>query len=185
MARRNPKPGIVGFTLIELLVVIGIISILAGLIIPLLTTEPGVEVACMNNLRQIGIAAIQYVNDHGSYPWSDDPEPAATFQLLVEAGLIDEPRIFLCPACRQEEADYNDGNFTLRPENVSYAFAAEPVTGAAPSRTSIAADAHWYGEDKQGHRDCIMVLHKSGAVNKVKLKPGDTWENVTEGKLKR
>ncbi len=185
MAKRasNAKSG--GFTLIELLVVMGIISILAGIIISYITSIDPYKVPCINNLRQIGFAALHYSNDHGTYPWSDDPEPAAAFQLLVEHGLIDEPRIFLCPACTQREADYNDGDFTLTPENVSYAYAARPTSAAAPSRTMIAADAHWYGEDEQGHRDSIHVCHKSGAVNEVKLKPGDTWDTVTDGKLNR
>jgi prepilin-type N-terminal cleavage/methylation domain-containing protein len=174
-----------GFTLIELLVVIGIISILAGLIIPLLSIEPGRNCACKNNLRQIGIAIIQYSNDCGRYPWSDDPEPAATFQLLVDAGLIDDPAVFVCSSCLQREAECGDGHFTLEPENVSYACAAEPVAPSAPSRTIIAADAYWYNEHNQGHPNSINVLYKSGAVVELKMKSGDTWESVTKGKLKR
>ena len=174
-----------GFTLIELLVVMGIISILAGLIISYITGIDTTKVPCINNLRQIGLASLTYSNDFGRYPWSDDMEPASVFQLLVEQGLIDEPKIFLCPACTQREADYNDGDFTLTPETVSYAYAAKPVSAAAPSRTIIAADAYWYGEHEQGHRDCIHALHKSGAVNEVKLQPTDRWEDVTERKLNR
>jgi prepilin-type N-terminal cleavage/methylation domain-containing protein len=178
-------PGDGGFTLIELLVVIGIISILAGLIIPFITTEPGRNCACKNNLRQIGLAIIQYSNDYGGYPWSDDPEPAATFQLLVDAGLLDDPGVFVCPSCLQKEAECEDGHFTLEPGNVSYACSAEPVAPSAPSRTMIAADACWGGEHNQGHPRSINVLYRSGSVVELRLKPGDTWEGVTKGKLKR
>jgi prepilin-type N-terminal cleavage/methylation domain-containing protein len=185
MEKHGHLAGSAGFTLIELLVVIGIIGILAGLIIPIIGPEPGRKAACLNNLHQLGLALVEYSNRYGCYPWTDDPEPAAAFQLLVDEGLVDEPQVFLCPSCRQTEADYNDGNFKLAPENVSYAYAAEPVTDAAPSRTIVAADAHWHGEDGQGHKDSINVLYKGGRVVEIKLKPGETWEDVTEGKLNR
>jgi prepilin-type N-terminal cleavage/methylation domain-containing protein len=59
-----------GFTLIELLVVIAIIAILASLMLPAMAgaKERAKMTTCINNLRQIAIAAKLYENDHQRFP---------------------------------------------------------------------------------------------------------------------
>jgi prepilin-type N-terminal cleavage/methylation domain-containing protein/prepilin-type processing-associated H-X9-DG protein len=144
-----------GFTLIELLVVIAIIAILAAMLLPALAAakEKSKRVACVNSLKQIGVAMQMYVGDNNStYPllkWAPSgsvwyPYEMARFTaananslemgwedlgLLYAAGLLPNPAIFYCASNPQNGTDQFNINY-YQNSSYSFPFGGFGVTGA-------------------------------------------------------
>jgi prepilin-type N-terminal cleavage/methylation domain-containing protein/prepilin-type processing-associated H-X9-DG protein len=70
--KHSPPAG--GFTLIELLTVVAVIAILIGLTVPVVThvKQSGWATRSSSNLRQLAVANMAYLSDHGCYAPADD-----------------------------------------------------------------------------------------------------------------
>jgi prepilin-type N-terminal cleavage/methylation domain-containing protein/prepilin-type processing-associated H-X9-DG protein len=106
-----------GFTLIELLVVIAIISILAAILLPVLSSSrrKAQRIECANHLRQINMATVMYCqdnDDHLPFAWYNESNPEINnfYSLLTPVLLAAEfdgysdfdYKVYVCPVRQRE-----------------------------------------------------------------------------------
>ena len=185
------QPSSHAFTLIELLCVITVIAILAGLIMPVIqnTTLRAYDTKCMNNLRQIGMAANAAASDNDNiYPIVEiDLDGNVVADTLgLPAKPIDEalkpygitPETLKCPAdlkgpnyyAQQNPhssymwSPYSEENSPAVPSIISRRRGQMQIP---PSRLQLASDwsqVHFPSDGKLGDGKMIYVLYADGHV---------------------
>ncbi len=108
MANRMKRGDPTGFTLVELLVVIAIIGILVALLLPAIQAarEAARRSQCSNNLKQIGLALLNYEGTHTTLP------PAAIDSNQVSWHVMVLP--FLEQGTLFDRVDFTQGTGTVR-----------------------------------------------------------------------
>ena len=139
MKNFTPKPR--AFTLVELLVVIAIIAILAAILFPVFARarENARRTSCLSNLKQMGLATIQYTQDYDEYlpqrqhgfatsafKWTDELQP-----------YLKSTQVFTCPSDDAATATYQAPGVARTTNNFgSYAWNFLYYAAGAPTPPS-------------------------------------------------
>jgi prepilin-type N-terminal cleavage/methylation domain-containing protein len=148
------------FTLVELLVVIAIIAILIVIIIPTINEgDRSPAVHCMNNLRQVNLGFLMWLNDNWDrLPWQVSVTNNGTLEVIADghayphfqvlSNIVISTSHFVCPTDKIKREATNYAELTDR--NISYFvnlvnWSTNPVPGitvSVPSLTVLAGDRH-------------------------------------------
>ena len=177
-----------GFTLVELLVVIAIIGILVGLLLPAVQSarEAGRRSACLNNLKQLGLAALNHESARRALPhlaggtccwnfsvnWPAGAAASNTNNAGRRSGFIE-----LLPYCEEQVmydniqlGDVNNAPGGPYAYNYFGPWATAPAMLACPSdRVYLRGQAHNY------------ALSMGDAVSIAYPSPGNTIDTAMRG----
>ncbi|BDI30973.1 hypothetical protein CCAX7_30240 [Capsulimonas corticalis] len=188
------KHGISGFTLIELLVVIAIIAILAAILFPVFAQarEKARQIACLSNLRQIGIGLNMYVQDNDErYPGALETAPTINGGTDAREPLdrqldsyIKNDRLWSCPSDHQQRVSAAAGNgLSFWDENYraqaiprSYTYIAQITTDQANGTDANTGLSTYNGVNGSAPRTGVAIAAVDQPSNTIAL--AEIWPAV-------
>jgi prepilin-type N-terminal cleavage/methylation domain-containing protein/prepilin-type processing-associated H-X9-DG protein len=148
------------FTLVELLVVIAIMSILSALLLPTLRQAVATarNIKCVNNLRQLSLALIQYESDNYFLPAAAGPGPYGNYYFwqskLYQANLLEVKYTTYWGAhalnCELLSCDMNDNDINI--------YTHYGMNAHLPNLLGV--------PDNPGHTDWYQTFVKSHRISK-------------------
>jgi len=160
-----------GITLLELIVVLSIIAVIAAITLPVMRSmrARAQRVQCVANLRNLHVAAAQYVQDNNQWPQivsdSDDEDNNDFAQewIATLAPYHIEKKSWICPTLQSllSKPDYNSpGN-----ERVDYfgmPFDDKPMTPYQWPRQP------WFVESADVHGHGQLIIFTDGSISDMK-----------------
>ena len=158
------------FTRIDLGILLFVIAVLAGMLLPALcrSREESHISRCKNNLRQLGMGMIQYIDQYGKGRYHSWPgKQKASFNgaqwiaSMYWTSLLNEPDLYNCPYSVDDNDDGGElgRRFTvLRDIDVSYAGhdgRMGVIVDKMPSNTVMMCDD---SEDPPNHDEGVRLL---------------------------
>jgi len=133
-----------GMTLIELLVVMFIISVLAGMLMPVMWTarERAQVSVCVSNMRQVLLGLQAYMVDYDEIPLDNRREGQQLKWAEAVLPYVGDPRVFLCSG----DPDKGQSAMFKRGIPCSFAYYYNPATVE-----------HFGGEGRQVAPDSVVV----------------------------
>ena len=192
-----------GFTLVELMVVIGIIAVLMGLLLPVLSKarESSRRTTCLSNLRTLVQAMHLYADDNRDMLPNDTAsqtyQPDDASVLVYFAGkYVGKPKVFYCPSSRGGAPSAIDNGYSGEVNSARFSYEFLPIwwpSDQGPALTQFKGETPltWDndgGDDKSGignHEHGGNVGYADGHAEwqRVDLWDGASWPHPAKDYL--
>ena len=181
---RNLQSDNNGFTLIELLVVIAIIAMLMGILLPSLNRarRQAKKIACISNMRQMGIALQTYLMDSEnrlppSSCYLSDPNQ---YWLKILTKYTGEKLLFHCPS--DEAKNFIDWNLPLDKQPEDSRWSSFALNGLLDPRCSYNRGRYNNVINIRQPGYCIYVSESPSSWTKYDHVHPETWGSLDQAK---
>jgi len=174
-----------GFTLIELLVVIAIIAILAAILFPVFAQarEKARQITCASNLKQMGLALIQYNQDYDeTFPqkgMSGKGGYTASWQTMIMP-YLKSTEVFVCPSHQEVLTDYAGSSAPGSEDYVCNTWAKDNVWDTAGQGDGVFAE--WSNPPAASgpnvNFDGITLASLAGPASTIALLESNTYSDM-------